>query len=154
MSIVPGLRVLSVPKRVERPRHRKRPKPSMTRADAIGWRRTDLEKIARILLANPQTIVFIGLNRGSGQEDFGGDRLTKQRDRALCPTSTDRLFSENYYDNDFCSEKYVRIACPGVRCSWSAGSGILRTPTVVMPPPPQQKDVRDVATPSYPGACA
>src|SRR5215216_4559751 len=109
---------------------------------------------ARILLANPQTIVFIGLNRGSGQEDFGGDCLTKQRDRALCPTSTDRLFSENYYDHDFCSEKYVRLACPVVRCSWRAGSGLLRTPIGVMPPPPQQKDVRDVATPSPPGACA
>jgi hypothetical protein len=51
-AIVPGRCVRSVPKRVERPRHRKRRKPSMTRADALGWRRTDLEKIARILLAN------------------------------------------------------------------------------------------------------
>jgi hypothetical protein len=30
-------------------------------------------KTARILLANLQTLVFIGGNRLSGQEDFGGD---------------------------------------------------------------------------------
>ena len=41
-AIVLGRRVWSVPKRVEIPRHRKRRKPSMTRADAIGWLRTDL----------------------------------------------------------------------------------------------------------------
>ena len=48
-ALVPGRRVRSVPKRVERLRHRKRSKPSMTHADAIGWRRTDLEKIARFV---------------------------------------------------------------------------------------------------------
>ena len=50
----------------------------------------------------------------------------------------------------FCSEKYAQIACRVVRCSWGAGSGIIRTPTAVMPPLTQQKDVRDVATPSHP----
>jgi hypothetical protein len=44
-AIVPGRRLPSVPKRASIPRHRRRRKPSMARAGATCWRRTDQQKL-------------------------------------------------------------------------------------------------------------